>query len=319
MRRRRWVVAAAAAVVVLPALAWAGSSAGPGDRGVLATVVAEGGGRTASPAPTTAPGVPDDAQRPAGTVSRSASRPAVTAADATSDPAPPTAALTALPPPPPATTVPPAPPAPSGEPSSGAPGDDPAPAEPARERCDVGPAAGAEQVVVVRGSGQRATVRACSRTADGYVTDLGPFTGWVGRGGVAPAGAKREGDGRTPSGVFGLRGGFGVRADPGLAQGWFTVDADDVWVDDPGSALYNTHQRLPADGRWASAEQLANPPAYDYAQVIGYNEGATPGAGSAIFLHVATGGPTAGCVSLPASQLLEVLRWQRPGAVTAIS
>jgi L,D-peptidoglycan transpeptidase YkuD (ErfK/YbiS/YcfS/YnhG family) len=149
--------------------------------------------------------------------------------------------------------------------------------------------------------------------------DLGPYTGWVGRGGVAAPGAKREGDGRTPSGVFALRGGFGVRADPGLPQGWFVVDDADVWVDDPGSALYNTHQREPADGRWASAEKLANPPAYDYAQVIGYNEDASPGAGSAIFLHVSTGGPTAGCVSLPSPALLEVLRWQRSGAVMVIS
>lgn len=227
--------------------------------------------------------------------------PAPPAADAGA-PAP-AAALTAVPPPPPS------------PPPARAPAD-----PPRREPCDVGGAAGAQQVVVVRGDGQRASVRACSRAADGrYVTDLGPFTGWVGRSGVAPAGAKHEGDGRTPSGVFPLRGGFGVRADPGLRQGWFVVDGADVWVDDPASALYNTHQRAPADGRWDSAERLRNPPAYDYAQVIGYNESRTPGAGSAIFLHVATGGPTAGCVSLPVRELLEVLRWERDGAVMVIS
>jgi L,D-peptidoglycan transpeptidase YkuD (ErfK/YbiS/YcfS/YnhG family) len=89
--------------------------------------------------------------------------------------------------------------------------------------------------------------------------------------------------------VFGLRGGFGVRGNPGLPQGWFVVDGADVWVDDPGSSLYNTHQREPANGRWSSAEALHNAPAYNYAQVVGYNEGATPGAGSAIFFHVSTG------------------------------
>jgi L,D-peptidoglycan transpeptidase YkuD (ErfK/YbiS/YcfS/YnhG family) len=186
--------------------------------------------------------------------------------------------------------------------------------------CDPGAGAGEDQVVVVRGSGTRATVRACSRQADGtYSTDLGPYRGYVGRSGVTSAASKREGDGHTPGGVYALRGGFGAKGDPGLAQGWFVVDGNDFWVDDPSSSLYNTHQRGPADGRWGSAENLLTVPAYNYAQVIGYNESSTPGKGSAIFLHVSTGGPTAGCVSLPTDALLAVLRWQDPGAVIAIS
>jgi L,D-peptidoglycan transpeptidase YkuD (ErfK/YbiS/YcfS/YnhG family) len=186
--------------------------------------------------------------------------------------------------------------------------------------CDVGRADGNEQVVVVESSGTRATVRACSRQDDGtYATDLGPFDGWVGRSGVTSASSKREGDGHTPGGVYPLRGGFGAKGDPGLPQGWFTVDGNDFWVDDPGSALYNTHQRGPVDGRWNSAENLLTVPAYNYAQVIGYNEGQTPGEGSAIFLHVSTGGPTAGCVSVSTSALLDIFRWERSGAVIAIS
>jgi L,D-peptidoglycan transpeptidase YkuD (ErfK/YbiS/YcfS/YnhG family) len=54
-------------------------------------------------------------------------------------------------------------------------------------------------------------------------------------------------------------------------------------------------------------------PAYDHGAVIAYNTGRTPGLGSAIFLHVSTDGPTAGCVSLPEGQLVEVLRWLDPG------
>lgn len=189
-----------------------------------------------------------------------------------------------------------------------------------RASCQVPGGVRASQVVVVRSAGSRATVRACSRSANGsYRTDLGPFSGYVGRSGVTSATAKREGDGATPAGVYPLRGGFGLKGNPGIPQGWFRVDSRDVWVDDPKSSLYNTHQREPVDGRWSSAESLANPPAYDYAQVIGYNESRRPGRGSAIFLHVSTGRPTAGCVSLPRSVLLEVMRWERSGAVIAIS
>jgi L,D-peptidoglycan transpeptidase YkuD (ErfK/YbiS/YcfS/YnhG family) len=149
------------------------------------------------------------------------------------------------------------------------------------------------------------------------VTSLGPYSGHVGKNGVSSS--KREGDLRTPAGVFPLRGGFGARANPGLRVGsWLRVDSRDVWVDDPSSSLYNTHQRTPASGRWSSAEPLLNTPAYNYAQVIGYNEARTPGRGSAIFLHVDLGHGTAGCVSLPTSGLLAVMRWERSGAVIAI-
>jgi L,D-peptidoglycan transpeptidase YkuD (ErfK/YbiS/YcfS/YnhG family) len=36
------------------------------------------------------------------------------------------------------------------------------------------------------------------------------------------------------------------------------------------------------------------------------------GRGSGIFLHVGSGGPTAGCISLRESDLIPVLRWMRP-------
>jgi L,D-peptidoglycan transpeptidase YkuD (ErfK/YbiS/YcfS/YnhG family) len=175
----------------------------------------------------------------------------------------------------------------------------------------------ATQVVLVKGAGSHATVRACRRTSAGYVLALGPYHGHVGINGVSSS--KHEGDLTTPGGTYPLRGGFGVYANPGLSQGWFTVDSNDVWVDDSASSLYNTHQRKPANGRWSSAENLLKTPAYTYAQVIGYNEARTPGRGSAIFFHVDTGGGTAGCVSLPVGALLAVMRWERAGAVMSIS
>ena len=185
--------------------------------------------------------------------------------------------------------------------------------------CAVPKSVTAAQVLVVDGSGTAARVTGCARTASGgYRAEFGPFDGRVGRSGVAAPGAKREGDGRTPSGVFPLRGGFGTAADPQTKLHWMRVTRNDVWVDDPASKLYNTHQVLPARGRWASAELLAIR-AYRYAQVIGYNEARKPGLGSAIFLHLDTGRATAGCVSLPSGPLLRVLRWQRPGAVVVIT
>lgn len=181
--------------------------------------------------------------------------------------------------------------------------------------CKLTPTFTVRQIIWVDGSGSRQTTRLCAFVSRGrYILQKGPYAGHVGRNGVAAPGAKREGDGKTPSGAYPMRGGFGIRANPGLASSWRVTDWRDVWVDDPRSRLYNTRQRLPANGRWASAERMRLAPAYNYAQVIGYNERRTPRRGSAIFLHVDQGRGTAGCVSLPTSSLLAVLRWQKPGA-----
>jgi L,D-peptidoglycan transpeptidase YkuD (ErfK/YbiS/YcfS/YnhG family) len=59
--------------------------------------------------------------------------------------------------------------------------------------------------------------------------------------------------------------------------------------------------------------------AYRYFAVIEYNAARVPGRGSGIFLHVDTGHATNGCVSLPRSELVRVLRWLRPGASITIA
>ena len=184
----------------------------------------------------------------------------------------------------------------------------------AATRCNAG-ASTAPKVIEVTSNGTYATVRGCLRQADGtYLQVLGPYPGRVGYNGVISAADKREGDGKTPTGRYWLRNGFGALANPGLARAWTVVGANHVWVDDSNSSLYNTMQLAPANGRWTSAEKLLNRPAYDYAQVIGYNEARVPGKGSAIFLHVGTGGATAGCVSVSASTLVTLLKWQGSSA-----
>jgi len=181
--------------------------------------------------------------------------------------------------------------------------------------CRLKPTFTVAQIIWVDGAGPRQTTRLCARIAPGrYIMQRGPYAGHVGRNGVAAPGAKREGDGKTPYGAYPMRGGFGVYANPGLASSWRVTTRRDVWVDDSRSSLYNTRQRTPVNGRWTSAEAMRIGPAYNYSQVIGYNERRRPGRGSAIFLHIDQGRGTAGCVSLPRSSLLATLRWQRPGA-----
>jgi len=171
------------------------------------------------------------------------------------------------------------------------------------------------QVIAVAAAGYGtnvATLTAYERGASGWTQVFGPWTANIGRNGVAPPGEKREGDGRTPSGTFGFDFMFGVNANPGVKFPFRSITGTNiVWDDDPASANYNRW----IDTNTASAGASPEPmyvSAYGSGAVIAYNDTRTPGLGSAIFLHLSSGGSTAGCVALPSGELLPLLRWLDP-------
>lgn len=176
----------------------------------------------------------------------------------------------------------------------------------------VGAAGQAVVVTATRYGATTATLTAYQREGDGWRRAFGPWTAHLGTRGLAPPGEKREGDGRTPSGVYGFDFFFGVAPDPGVKFPYRRVTNRIVWDDDASSPLYNTWVDLDRQQAGAEPEPMFVSPAYDHGAVIAYNTERTPGLGSAIFLHVSNGGPTAGCVSLPSGQLVEVLRWLDP-------
>ncbi|HWE98787.1 MAG TPA: L,D-transpeptidase family protein [Caulobacteraceae bacterium] len=131
---------------------------------------------------------------------------------------------------------------------------------------------------------------------------------------------KREGDGGTPHGRFPLREVF-YRPDriarPATGLPVAAIGPQDGWCDDPASPRYNQQVRLPFA---ASHEELWRQDGlYDLIAVIGFNDDPpVPGAGSAIFMHVARRegegyGSTAGCVALELPDLIAVLRLCGPG------
>jgi len=179
------------------------------------------------------------------------------------------------------------------------------------------------QAVVVRSVdyGQTtALLTTYRRVVAGWRLVAGPWPAFVGRSGTAPPGEKREGDLRTPSGVYGFDFAFGVQPNPGLRLAFRRVtDPNIVWDDDPASPLYNEWVDLSQQPAGVDPEPMFTSPAYDLGAVIAYNSERTPGLGSAIFLHVSTGQPTAGCVSLPVAQLRAVLRWLDPAQTPVIA
>ena len=142
----------------------------------------------------------------------------------------------------------------------------------------------------------------------------------LGRAGLASH--KREGDGATPIGRFPLRRVL-YRADrvilPDLSLPTAIINPGDGWCDDPTSPDYNRQVRLPIT---ASHEHLWRLDSlYDIIVVLGHNDDPPiAGAGSAIFLHVASADyrPTEGCVAVTRDDLMDLLASCRTGDVLAI-
>jgi len=132
-----------------------------------------------------------------------------------------------------------------------------------------------------------------------------------------PRGAtlKKEGDNRSPAGVFAIGGAWGndssIKKNPKLP--YQQVTPRDLWVEDPTSPKYNQNVVLDHDPAtaWEKKQQMKqNDPAHALKLFIAHNAPpkVIPNAGSSIFFHIWRGGgtrPTAGCTTMDEGKL----RW----------
>ncbi len=168
-------------------------------------------------------------------------------------------------------------------------------------------------------SGTTGTLTVYSNS-NGKRTELLRTDAYVGRNGCSTE--KREGDGKTPVGVYEIRRGFGLSTPPAVSIAYTTLTGNEQWVDDVASARYNqwvTTDVTPKD--WNSAENLSKEVvAYKYAAVVEYNTAnIVKGAGSAIFLHCSQDEPTSGCISVPEEAMIKILGFMKPGTRIAIA
>jgi len=136
----------------------------------------------------------------------------------------------------------------------------------------------------------------------------------IGYGGLAKPGEKREGDGKTPQGMYALRFSFGQKATPPGKMPYRLMRDNDFWIDDPSSPAYNTLQS--GDIGSVSAERMKlRDGRYDLGLLIEYNTNPIiTGFGSAIFLHIWLNPreATHGCVALKKENLKRILAWLDP-------
>lgn len=168
-----------------------------------------------------------------------------------------------------------------------------------------------------------ATLRLYYKT-DGVWTPDGPSwqarlgkSGLVWGSGIHPvpvgAATKKEGDMRSPAGVFAIGGVWGydsgIRKHPKLF--YRKVTSRDLWIEDPASPQYNRNVILdhePATA-WEKKQQMKQrDPAHALKLFIAHNAPpkAVPNAGSSIFFHIWRGGgsrATAGCTTMEEAKL----------------
>lgn len=146
----------------------------------------------------------------------------------------------------------------------------------------------------------------------------------LGKAGVIAAADKREGDNRSPLGVWAIREVL-YRPDvyptgPTTALPVAAMAPDDGWCDAPGDPAYNRPVKLPYP---ASAERLWRDDAvYDLVGILAHNDDPpVPGMGSAIFLHLAREdySGTEGCVALAREDLEALLAIAKPGDAIEIA
>lgn len=186
----------------------------------------------------------------------------------------------------------------------------------------VAPGSGQLLVAVPVGAGSSlAYLYALERYKGGWATVAGPLDATLGGNGFAGPGSKREGDGRTPSGLFPLEFAFGYAPAIDTRMPYRQATVDDLWVDDPGSHDYNQWVRRGSTSARFFEEMRLPDHRYRHGLVIGYNRNpVVPGLGSAIFIHVwrEKGGATTGCVALAETDLVALLAWLDPAEKPAI-
>lgn len=173
---------------------------------------------------------------------------------------------------------------------------------------DLDVAATTNQLIIVSATDTYANVGMYKKSSNGVWTEIFYTTeGRIGRNGL---GKQQEGDGKTPVGTFRFIKAFGTKENPGTSLEYTLINESHYWIDDPNSAYYN--QFVSTDNvtkDWESAEHLTEYGQwYYYCLALDYNLSREPGKGSAIFLHCTWNGTTSGCIAIPETYMIEVLK-----------
>ena len=122
---------------------------------------------------------------------------------------------------------------------------------------------------------------------------------------------KKEGDGKSPAGLFGLESFFGYEA-RSFNFPYLQVTSSSICVDDSSSVQYNQIIQTQDPKQYKSFEYLKRDDnLYKLGIVVGHNKEGMKKGGSCIFIHIQRGpnSSTSGCTSLQEEKLLKIMKW----------
>lgn len=166
-------------------------------------------------------------------------------------------------------------------------------------------------------SSVKVTVTLFDKKENNWTKNGESFPGVIGKNGFAGPNEKREGDGRSPSGLFSLQRTFGYQASIKTMMPYRQALADDLWIDDVNAPDYNTWVKKKHTGALSYEKMKRDDNLYKYGIVIEYNTSPViKGNGSAIFFHIWRGDDkaTAGCVAVAEENIIKILEWLNPRA-----
>lgn len=124
---------------------------------------------------------------------------------------------------------------------------------------------------------------------------------------------KKEGDGRSPSGMYPITSIFGYDQNSTFKLPYWYADEHLYCIDDVNDTRYNKILRIYDKNSLPSSYEVMrrSDGVYRYGAVIGYNDSAQRGRGSCIFIHLnhSDKRPTSGCTAMDEGALKTLLAW----------
>ncbi len=155
---------------------------------------------------------------------------------------------------------------------------------------------------------------ALEKKDDKWVVKQSPIEAGIGKNGFAFPDEKKEGDGKSPTGIFKIGKLFSYEKQLNTLLENQQTTKDDKWIDDVNSVDYNKHVSGATEAR-SYENLLLNNDVYKYCTVIEYNTNPViKGKGSAIFFHLALkpASFTAGCVAINEEYMKLMVNWLDP-------
>ena len=140
-------------------------------------------------------------------------------------------------------------------------------------------------------------------------------TGYVGKNGIDK---KKQGDKKTPTGVYNLTSGFGIKSNPGTTMPYVEVNKYQYWCAD--KKYYNQLVDVREVPHKCTGEHLIDyVPHYNYGMFLDFNKDCKYKKGAAIFLHC-TGSTkyTSGCIAVSQKNMIKILQNVQEGAKICI-